>query len=150
MTLLVNWFTLGICLIVLEMLLPGIFLMWFGVSALIVGLITLIITMSINAELVLFAITSICSVVLVIIIMRKQSPNTHATVTHNLNQIRGSEFIGMQFTLDSNVQNQQGKLNIGDTVWLLKGPDAVAGTDIIITNVENNALIFQINTQHNS
>lgn len=150
MTLLVNWFTLGICLIILEMLLPGIFLMWFGVSALIVGFITLIITMSINAELVLFAITSICSVILVIIIMRKQSPNTQATVTHNLNQIRGSEFIGMQFTLDSNVQNQQGKLNIGDTVWLLKGPDAVAGTDITITNVENNALIFKINTQHNS
>lgn len=144
MAFLVNWFTLGIILIILEMLLPGMFLMWFGASALIVGVITLIIPMSMNAELVLFAITSVLSVIAVIVIMRRVSPNTQSTVTHNLNQARGSEFIGMTFTLDSKVVNNEGKLNIGDTVWLIKGPDAEAGTHIEITHVKNNALTFKI------
>ena len=144
MAILVNWFTLGIILIILEMLLPGMFLMWFGASALIVGVITLIIPMSMNAELVLFAITSVLSVIAVIVIMRRVSPNTQSTVTHNLNQARGSEFIGMTFTLDSKVVNNEGKLNIGDTVWLIKGPDAESGTHIEITHVENNALTFKI------
>lgn len=144
MAFLVNWFTLGIILIILEMLLPGMFLMWFGASALIVGVITLIIPMSMNAELVLFAITSVLSVIAVIVIMRRVSPNTQSTVTHNLNQARGSELVGMAFTLDSKVVNNEGKLNIGDSVWLIKGPDAEAGTHIEITHVENNALTFKI------
>lgn len=144
MAFLVNWFTVGIILIILEMLLPGMFLMWFGVSALFVGLITLIISMSMNAELILFAIISVLSVITVIVIMRKISPNTQSTVTHNLNQARGSELIGMTFTLDSKVINHEGKLNIGDTVWLIKGPDAEAGTHIEITHVENNTLTFKI------
>lgn len=144
MSFLANWFTLGIILIILEMLLPGMFLMWFGVSALIVGIIALIIPMSINTALILFAIISVCSVVAVIVIMRKIAPNTKSTTTHNLNQVRGSELIGANFTLDSKVTNQQGKLNIGDTVWLLKGPDAQAGTHITITGIENNALVFKI------
>ncbi|GAA5096241.1 NfeD family protein [Wohlfahrtiimonas larvae] len=144
MAFLVNWFTVGIILIILEMLLPGMFLMWFGVSALLVGVITLIISMSINSELILFAITSVLSVITVILIMRKVSPNTQSTITHNLNQARGSEFIGMTFTLDSKVMNNDGKLNIGDTAWLIKGPDAEAGAHIEITHVENNTLIFKI------
>lgn len=144
MVFLVNWFTIGIILIILEMLLPGMFLMWFGISALFVGLITLIISMSINAELILFAITSVLSVIAVIVIMRKVSPNTQSTVTHNLNQARGSELIGMTFTLDSKVTNHEGKINIGDTTWLIKGPDADAGTQIEITHIENNTLTFKI------
>lgn len=144
MAFLVNWFTVGIILIILEMLLPGMFLMWFGVSALLVGVITLIITMSMNAELILFAITSVLSVITVILIMRKVSPNTQSTVTQNLNQARGSEFIGMTFTLDSKVINHEGKINIGDTAWLIKGPDAEAGTHIEITHVENNTLTYKI------
>lgn len=144
MAFLVNWFTVGIILIILEMLLPGMFLMWFGVSALLVGVITLIITMSMNAELILFAITSVLSVITVILIMRKVSPNTQSTVTQNLNQARGSELIGMTFTLDSKVTNHEGKINIGDTAWLIKGPDAEAGTHIKITHVENNTLTYKI------
>mgnify|MGYP001447663567 FL=1 len=132
MALLVNWFTLGIILIILEMLLPGMFLMWFGVSALIVGLITLIFSMSMNAELILFAITSVLSVIAVIVIMRKASPT------------RDSDLIGATFTLDSAVTNHQGQLNIGDSVWLIKGPDAEAGTNIAITAIENNTLVFKI------
>ncbi len=144
MTLLVNWFTLGIILIILEMILPGLFLMWFGVSALIVGIIALIIPMEINTELILFSVISVLSVIAVILVMRKVSPNTQSTVTQNLNQVRGSEFIGLTFTLDSKVVNNSGKLNIGDTVWLIRGPDAEAGTNISITGIESNTLIFKI------
>lgn len=144
MIFLVNWFTLGIVLIILEMLLPGIFLMWFGISAIIVGAITFIIPIGTNAELILFAIISVLSVLAVIFIMRKVSPNTQSTVTQNLNQSRGSEFIGLTFTLDSKVINNNGKLNIGDTVWLIKGPDAIAGTYVSITGIENNTLIFKL------
>lgn len=147
MSMLINWFTLGFILIILEMLLPGMFLMWFGVSALIVGTIVWIIPMSMNAELILFAITSIASVIIVILIMRRVAPNSHSTVTQNLNQARGAELIGAVFTLDSSVTHNEGKLNIGDSVWLIRGPNAASGTHIIITNIENNTLIYQLTEQ---
>ncbi len=144
MVFLVNWFTLGIILIILEMLLPGMFLMWFGASALIVGVITLIIPMSMNAELILFAITSVLSVITVILIMRRVAPNSQSTVTHNLNQARGSELIGSVFTLNSDITNNEGKLKIGDSVWLIKGDNAETGTQIEITRIENNTLTYKI------
>lgn len=144
MAFLANWFTIGIILIILEMLLPGIFLMWFGISALLVGFITLFFAISTNTSLVLFAVLSLIVVVAVIIVMRRVVPDTQSTTTQNLNQARGTEFIGMTFTLDSKVINNEGKLNIGDTVWYIRGPDADAGTQVIITGIENNTLTFNV------
>ncbi|MBS7819748.1 NfeD family protein [Wohlfahrtiimonas chitiniclastica] len=140
---LVNWFTMGLVLIILEMILPGIFLMWFGVSALIVGIITLIIPMAMNTELILFAVISVLSVLAVLYLMRKHVPESKTTVTAHLNQVRGAELIGQTFTLPNDCDGQ-GKLPIGDTVWLIRGPSAPANARIRITGIENNTLTYQI------
>lgn len=144
MALLVNWFTIGIMLIIIEMILPGMFLMWFGISSIIVGIIAVMIPIEINTALILFSVISVLLVIVVILVMRKVAPSSQSTVTHNLNQARGSELIGATFTLDSDVMNNSGKLNIGDSIWLIKGPNAIAGTHISITSIENNTLIFKI------
>lgn len=141
---LVSWFTIGIVLIILEMILPGIFLMWFGLSALIVGIVALIIPIPLNLELILFAVLSVASVIAVLVLVRKHAPDSKSTITSNLNKVRGTEFIGSTFVLDSQVENGNGKLNIGDSVWFIHGPDAPSGTKIQITGVENNTLIFTI------
>lgn len=141
---LANWFTIGVVLMILEMVIPGIFLMWFGISALIVGTIALLLPIDMNTQLVIFAVVSVVSVIAVLIFMRKRIPESKSTVTSNLNQARGAELIGQTYTLTSDVVNGEGKLSIGDTVWLIRGANAVTGSTIKIEKIENNALIFSI------
>jgi inner membrane protein len=54
-----HWMVLGMGLVVLEMLLPTFFLMWFGLGALLVGVVTLFAVPGFPAQLVLWAVASL-------------------------------------------------------------------------------------------
>ena len=53
-----GWFTLGLALILLEMLIPGTYLLWFGLSAFVMGGIVSFVTLSGLEICVLFALIS--------------------------------------------------------------------------------------------
>ncbi len=58
-----HWIVLGLLLVILEMLLPGFVLIWFGVGALLVGsLLYVIPEMSWQWQLLVFSIFSLTSV----------------------------------------------------------------------------------------
>ncbi len=59
-----NWFILGGVLLGLELIAPGTFMLWLGLSAIAVGLISLAIVWPWQAQLVAFAVLSIASIVL--------------------------------------------------------------------------------------
>lgn len=54
-----HWMVLGMVLVGLEMLVPTFFLMWFGLGALLVGLVTLFAVPGFAVQLVLWAIASL-------------------------------------------------------------------------------------------
>ncbi len=54
-----HWMVLGMVLVALEMLVPTFFLMWFGLGALLVGVLTLFAQPAFAAQLVLWAIASL-------------------------------------------------------------------------------------------
>lgn len=60
----VIWFGLGLALFLLEFLLPGFILFFFGVGAWIVAIMTFFFDVSINTQLIVFVISSIVSVLL--------------------------------------------------------------------------------------
>src|SRR3954464_14858777 len=56
-----NWFIAGGILIVIEVIAPGTFMLWLGLSALLVGVISLVIDWSWQAQFVAFAVFALAS-----------------------------------------------------------------------------------------
>lgn len=53
-----HWFVLGMVLVALEMLVPTFFLMWFGMGAMLVGVVMLIVEPDLAVQLVLWSASS--------------------------------------------------------------------------------------------
>jgi inner membrane protein len=53
---------------------------------------------------------------------------------------RAETYIDRTFTLDRPIVDGRGQLKVGDTVWLVEGPDLPAGTHIRVTGAENTLL----------
>jgi membrane protein implicated in regulation of membrane protease activity len=133
-----NWFILGAILLGLEALLPGSFMLWFGLSAISVGLISLAVAWSWQAQLVAFSVLSIGSIV----VWRKLSPPRpdEAPPQPFLNR-RAEGFAGRVFTLERPIVDGSGSVRIGDTIWLVRGPDAPAGSRVKVTGADGGTLL---------
>lgn len=120
-----NWFILAVVLIILEVLVPGTFMLWLGISALVVGVLALAVAMSWQVQVLLFAIFSIASVFL----WRRLSGGRDDVSTPVLNR-RGDAFIGRVFTLEKPIVDGAGSVRVGDSVWMVRGPDTPAGARV--------------------
>lgn len=135
-----NWFILGAVLLAIELLVPGTFMLWFGLSALLVGLISMLVDWPWQAQLIAFAAFSLISLIL----WRRFSPKVdHPHAQPFLNR-RAEGFIGRVFTLDRPiVDGGGGAVRIGDTVWQVRGPDTAAGARVKVTDVDGAMLVVE-------
>ena len=56
---------------------------------------------------------------------------------------RAEQFVGRRYVLDSAIVNGQGKARVGDSVWLVEGPELPAGAQIEVIAVNGTALKVQ-------
>ena len=54
-----SWFILGLVLLAVEMAMPGFFMLWLGIAAVLTGVLTLFVTLPWQAEFVVFAVLSV-------------------------------------------------------------------------------------------
>lgn len=134
------WLIIGALLILFEIILPGVYLFWIGVAALIVGFILNFLPLSITIQILLFAIFCI---VTVLIGVKTYKGKDRDITTQHLNQARGAEYVGKVFTLTHDVVNNEGRLPIGDSVWGIHGEDLPAGSKIRITQIKGNTLTYE-------
>ena len=134
------WWIIGLALLILEIILPGVFMLWFGIAAIIVGTISLILGESVlwpwQAQVIAFAVLSLISA----IIGRRYFYSTHPdTDQPNLNE-RGAQMIGRVSTLSDPLENGAGRVKLGDTIWRVVGPDLPAGSKVKVVDIENGTL----------
>lgn len=58
------WVVIGLALVLLELAIPAFFILWFGVAAILVGVLSLIFNLSVAAQFVLWGLGSVAMVVL--------------------------------------------------------------------------------------
>lgn len=135
-----GWFVLAAALIGLEMLLPGVFLIWLGMAAAATGLINLLHPLDWPFALLLFAVLG----VVFAWIGRRISARVEARDKDQpfLNR-RADALVGQTFTLSEPIVNGEGRIRIGDTVWHIKGPEAGAGARIKVVRVEDGRLVVK-------
>jgi inner membrane protein len=131
-----HWWILGAVLAAVETLLPGVLAIWFGAAAIVVGALLLVVPIPWQLQLVLFAALGVAAMVLW---RRFRKPEAPASDEPALNQ-RGQRYIGQSFTLVEPIQGGTGKIQVGDSVWLVQGGDAPAGARVRVTGVNGTVL----------
>lgn len=134
------WWVVGLVLLILEIILPGVFMLWFGIAAIIVGTISLTVGESAlwtwQIQLIAFAVLALVSAV----VGRKFWYNTHPdTDQPNLNR-RSDQMVGQISILSEPLENGVGRVKLGDTVWRVVGPDLPAGARVKVVDTEGGTL----------
>jgi hypothetical protein len=131
-----NWLILSVVLMAIETFAPGVFMLWLGLAALIVGLLSFGIAWSWQAQIIAFAALSIAMVPL----WRYYSGrNAKPTDKPFLNK-RTEGLIGRVFTLEKPIIDGAGTVKIDDTIWRVLGPDAPAGSRVKIVSADGASL----------
>ncbi|MGJ4948923.1 NfeD family protein [Bradyrhizobium sp. HKCCYLS20291] len=128
-----NWLIFGIILMALELLAPGVFLIWLGLAALVVGLLSFAFAPGWQLQILLFALFSLAAVPL----WRRLARANAAPSQDNpfLNR-RSAALVGREFTLEKPIIDGNGTVRIDDTVWRVAGPDTPAGSRVRIVQAD--------------
>jgi membrane protein implicated in regulation of membrane protease activity len=135
-----NWFITGAVLLMLEILAPGTFMMWLGLAAILVGVISLGIAWSWQAQLVAFAIFTLLSIP----VWRRFARGIEQPLDQPFLNRRADALVGRVFTLERPIVDGAGTVRIGDSVWRISGPELPAGSRIKVARVDSATLVVEL------
>jgi membrane protein implicated in regulation of membrane protease activity len=125
-----SWWVLGLVLLAAELVVPGFFLVWIGLAAIIVGALSLLFWENSfwiwQAQLLVFA----ASAVIVTLLGRRYVYNNNQTTDEPFLNQRGASLVGRTATLNEPITEGRGRIRLDDTFWSVMGPDLPAGTRV--------------------
>ena len=136
-----NWIILGAILLALELAAPGAFMMWLGLSAILVGVLSFVwgdLVMAMAGHR-LRGVRGRLDPALAA--LRAQGRAAGASSPF-LNR-RTEAMVGRVFTLDKPIVDGVGTIRIDDTVWRVSGPDCPAGSRVRIARVDGANLVVE-------
>lgn len=133
------WLIAGVALMALETLAPGFVFLWFGLAAVLTGLVTFIFHLPTQMELAVFAIAAILSLYLWWRLQRRLAP---ASADPVLNE-RAGRHIGQHFVLAEPIISGHGRVKIDDSFWRIAGNDCPAGTKVTVIGVDGPVLLVK-------
>jgi membrane protein implicated in regulation of membrane protease activity len=136
-----NWLVFGLLLMGLELMLPGVFLFWIGLAALLVGLLSVVIAPPWQLQLLLFAVFAAAAVPVWRRVARSNSGVSNSNPFLNK---RSEAMIGRVFTLEKPIIDGAGTVRIDDTIWRVAGPDTPAGSRVRIVRADGASLTVAV------
>jgi membrane protein implicated in regulation of membrane protease activity len=133
------WMIGGVVLLIAEVMAPGVFLVWIGIAAIVTGLFALLFGIGVAGQLGLFALYAVLAVL----------------VGRRFYAVRGVEhsgprlndpsqrLIGRRVFVVTAVDEDSGRVRVGDSEWSARGGPAQPGDRVRITGVEGNTLIVE-------
>jgi inner membrane protein len=128
-----NWLIFGFLLMALELIVPGIFLFWLGLAALLVGLVSFALHPAWQTQLLMFAAFATAAVP---VWRRLARGDSAASTSHPFLNRRADALVGRVFTLEKPIVDGSGTVRIDDTVWRVAGPDTPAGSRVRVVQVD--------------
>ena len=134
-----SWFILALALAALEIVAPGAFMIWLASAALATGILTLLLGLGWELQLVAFAVLAIASVLWGRSYLRRNPPPS----TNELLNRRGERMVGEVVTVIEAIEGGEGRVQVGDSPWIAAGPDMPAGSRARIRSVDGSRLIVE-------
>ncbi|MDD2761186.1 MAG: NfeD family protein [Methylomonas sp.] len=131
------WWVLAVGFLAIELLAPGFFFLWLAVSAFVVGSVLLMLpSIGFEMQLLLFSVLAVTS----ILVWRRYVSAKAQESDHPLLNQRGAQYIGRIFNLVTPIENGQGKIKVGDSLWLVHGEDCPMGVKVKVVAVKGTIL----------
>jgi membrane protein implicated in regulation of membrane protease activity len=130
------WLIAAALLGILEIFLPGIFLVWMAAAAAVTGIVAALVPLPFPFQLVLFGLLAMAAV----LGGRRVYERNPVPSSDPLLNDRTARLIGAQVVVISAIENGEGRVKVGDGVWTARGPDAAVGTCLRVVGAEGNAL----------
>lgn len=140
-----NWWVLALILLGLEILAPGTYFLWFGISAFVIGTISLAVGPDSTfwvwqTQMIGFVVLS-----LVAALVGRRFLNQYGLSESDdpLLNDRAGQMIGRTATLEEPILEGQGRIRLGETMWRVTGPDLPAGSRVRIVQARSNTLMVE-------
>ncbi len=135
-----HWWSLGAILLIVELLAPGMFFLWMGESAFVVGAILWLFPgMDEEYQVMLFSVLSVISILAARRFLKRRPIESDRPF---LNQ-RTAQYVGRIFTLEEAIINGRGKIRVDDSTWRVEGEDCPAGAKVRVVDAEGVILKVQ-------
>ncbi|MDR9750908.1 NfeD family protein [Pseudomonas sp. SZMC_28357] len=135
-----SWLALGTLLLILEVFGAGGYLLWIGMAAASVGVLTFLLpALPWELQLLLFALFSI---LMALYWWWRQRSAVRRSDQPHLN-LRGQELVGKVFLVSEAIVDGRGKIKVGDSVWLARGPDAALGSRVRVVGQDGVILLTE-------
>lgn len=136
-----NWMVIGMVLLAAEIFMPGVFLLWIGLAGLVVGALSLALWnfafWSWELQVVVFLALSLGSAVLGRRIMAGRESDSDQPLLNR----RGDQLVGRTATLTEPIREGYGRIQLGDTMWRVSGPDLPVGARVKVIAVRDLELV---------
>ena len=131
-----SWWVFGLVLLGLEILVPGNVFVWFGVAALLTGVLALFTHFGWQIELIVFVVLAL---VLVVVGRRVFGRQAQPGEQPFLND-RAHRLVGGSYMLSAPIVDGHGQVRVDDTNWRITGPDLPSGTRVKVTDADGAVL----------
>lgn len=133
------WLVVGLVLLVVELVAPGVFMLWLGLAAILVGLVSFVIDWTWQSQIIAFVVFAIAAVPL----WRRVSRAQNSGPSEGFLNRRSDAFVGRVFTLEKPIVDGAGTVRIGDSIWRITGPDIAAGSRVRVVSSDGGLLTVE-------
>ena len=130
------WLVLAVLFGIGEIVTPGIFLIWIAMAAALTGLLAMLLPIPVAVQFVLFALFSLVAVWG----GRRWYADNPVTSQDPLLNDRAARLIGRTVTVVDPIVNGEGRVRIDDGTWTASGPDAEAGSRLVVISADGPTL----------
>src|SRR5687768_156388 len=133
------WLTLGLVLAGLELMVPGVYLIWLAVAAIITGVLTLMIDLSLPFQVIDFVFLSLIIAFSAKRILRDKPIESSDPLMNR----RGARLVGETALVVQPIEHGSGRVKLGDSEWIARGPNVAAGERVRISGSEGAVLLVE-------
>jgi inner membrane protein len=134
-----DWFILAALSFLLEVLAPGMFMLWLGLAAVIMGIVASTIALSWQVQLIGFAVLAL----VLVPAWRHFATKVEKPAESPFLNRRAEGYVGRVFTLDKPIIDGSGAVRIDDTIWRVSGPDCPAGSRVRVAGTDGANLLVE-------
>ena len=133
------WIAAGLLLAGLEMLVPGVYLMWLALAALATGALTFVLDLG-----VAFQVSNFVFIALILVFSARRLLRDRPIVSSDpLLNNRMGRLVGQTGTVTLAIEGGEGRIRHGDSEWIARGPDLAPGERVRITGFDGGTLLVE-------
>lgn len=113
-----NWIVVGLILSLLELIAPGVYLIWFGFAAFVMSVLVYFTPLALTTQLIWFAVFSAIFALIGLYVYGYIFKKTKTPTEYSHLNDSAAQYVGQTVTLAEDVVDNRTKVKIGDGYWI--------------------------------